>query len=94
MVLTPHQKQIARQIREIIWEVSLKHNISTEYLLGHNRRAGVAWARFEIMWRARHELNAPLQLIGQVLGGRDHTSILHGVRRYAEYISYTNHSPD
>lgn len=82
MVLTPRQKQTARQIREIIWEVSLKHNIFDGYLIGHTRRAGVAWARFEIMWRARHELNAPYQLIGHVLGGRDHTTIMHGIKRY------------
>jgi chromosomal replication initiator protein len=48
----------------------------------HNRRKGVVWARFEIMWRARHELNAPYALIGQVLGGRDHSTIMHGIERY------------
>ena len=84
MVLTPHQHRIARQIKLIIWEVSLKHNISTDYLIGHTRRAGVSWARFEIMWRARHELGAPYQLIGHVLGGRDHSTIMHGIRRYEE----------
>lgn len=82
MVLSPHHLALARQIHTIIRETAEKHNISTEYLLGHNRRAGVAWARFEIMWRARHELNAPLALIGHVLGGRDHTTIMHGIRRY------------
>ena len=69
-------------MHEIIRETAAKHNISTEHLLGHNRRRGVAWARFEIMWRARHELGAPYQLIGHVLGGRDHSTIMHGIARY------------
>ena len=69
-------------IRELIEETARNHNLSTEALTGHNRRKGVIWPRFEIMWRARHELNAPLQLIGQVLGGRDHTTIMHGIKRY------------
>ena len=68
-------------MHEIIRETAAKHNISTEYLIGHTRRAGVAWARFEIMWRARHELNAPYQLIGHVLGGRDHSTIMHGIKQ-------------
>jgi chromosomal replication initiator protein len=82
MVLTPYHLALARQIKQITQETAEKHNISTEYLLGHTRRAGVAWARFEVMWRARHELNAPYQLIGHVLGGRDHTTIMHGIKRY------------
>lgn len=69
-------------MHEIIRETAAKHNISTEYLIGHTRRAGAVWARFEIMWRARHELNAPYQLIGQVLGGRDHSTVMHGIKRY------------
>ena len=69
-------------MHEIIRETAAKHNISTEHLLGHNRRRGVAWARFEIMCRARHEVGASYALIGKVLGGRDHTTIMHGIKRY------------
>jgi len=82
MILTPEQKHQAAQIREILWETALKHNVSTEYLIGHCRRAGVAWARFEIMWRARHEIGASYELIGAVLGGRNHSTVMYGVARY------------
>ena len=82
MILTPEQKHQAAQIREILWETALKHNVSTEYLIGHCRRRGVAWARFEIMWRARHEVGAAYELIGAVLGGRNHSTIMHGISRY------------
>ena len=73
---------LERQIRELIWETAAKYKISTALLTGHNRRKEVIWPRFEVMWRARHELNAPYQTIGRVLGGRDHSTIMHGIKRY------------
>ena len=76
------KQEMTEAIQDLIAEVAHKHNISTDLLIGHNRRRGVIWPRFEIMWRARHELNAPYQLIGQVLGGRDHSTVMHGIKRY------------
>ena len=81
-MLTPQQETQAQQIHQIIRETAAQHNVSTEYLIGHCRRAGVAWARFEIMWRARHEVGASYELIGHVLGGRNHSTIMHGINRY------------
>ena len=77
------RNELIEEIQELIAETARNHNLSTEALIGHNRRKGVVWPRFEIMWRARHELNAPYKLIGQVLGGRDHSTIMHGVAAYA-----------
>jgi len=82
MILTPNQETQAQQIHQIIRETAAKHNVSTEYLIGHCRRRGVAWARFEIMWRARHEVGAAYELIGHVLGGRNHSTVMYGVARY------------
>ena len=76
------KQELTEAIQDLIAETAHKHKVSTALLIGHNRRANVIWPRFEIMWRARNELNAPLQLIGQVLGGRDHTTIMHGIKRY------------
>ena len=81
-MLTPQQETQTAQIQTIIRETAAKHNISTEYLIGHTRRRGVAWARFEIMWRARHEVGASYELIGAVLGGRNHSTVMYGVARY------------
>ena len=81
-MLTPQQEAQTAQIQTIIRETAAKHNISTEYLIGHTRRRGVAWARFEIMWRARHEVGASYELIGAVLGGRNHSTVMYGVARY------------
>ena len=82
MILTPPQKKQACRIYRIIIHTARKHNIPTRSLIHHNRRAGVAWARFEIMWRARHEVGASYELIGHVLGGRNHSTVMYGVARY------------
>jgi chromosomal replication initiator protein len=89
-MLTPHQERQAHELHELIREIAAKHNISTEQLIGHNRRAGVVWARFELMHRARHDLGMSYKLIGRVLGGRDHTGIMHGVKRYEDWRAYGN----
>lgn len=89
-MLTPHQKEQALELHQVIRETAAKHNVSTEHLIGHCRRAGVAWARFEVMWRARCDLGMSYQLIGRVLGGRDHTTIMYGVKRYENWRSHGN----
>lgn len=86
-MLTPHQEQQALELHQVIRLTAAKHNVSTEHLIGHCRRAGVAWARFEVMHRARYDLGMSYQLIGRVLGGRDHATIIHGVKRYEDWRS-------
>jgi chromosomal replication initiation ATPase DnaA len=39
-------------------------------------------ARFEAMWRMARETGASLNQIGRQLGGRHHTTVLHGIRAY------------
>ena len=82
MILTPEQQSQAETINLIIQEMAAQHNISTEYLLGHHRRAGIVWARFEVMARARQETGASYELIGHVMGGRNHSTIMSGIKRY------------
>lgn len=49
-------------------------------LLGDCRQKQVAWTRFAVMAVAREQGKTYGQ-IARVLGGLDHTSVLHGVRR-------------
>lgn len=39
------------------------------------------------MWLARQATAASLPVIGRVLGGRDHTTVLHGVRTMDRLIA-------
>jgi hypothetical protein len=74
--------------REIIDEVVAKHRISRAELSGSSRRAPVTAARREASWRIRHEVlvngrQISLPEIARHLGGRDHTTVLYNIRRYA-----------
>jgi hypothetical protein len=48
-------------------------------------RGALIQARFEFYWRCREETGLSLPQIGRMLGGKDHTTVLHGVRMYERY---------
>lgn len=70
--------------RRIVSEVCEKYQLTPELLLGHRRARAIAWPRQEIMYRASKETAASLPLIGRMLGGRDHTTVIYGIRRHEE----------
>lgn len=77
--------------REIIDEVVTNHRISRVELSGSSRRAPVTAARREASWRIRHEVlvngrQISLPEIARHLGGRDHTTVLYNIRRYAAQL--------
>lgn len=73
---------------EGILEVAASYfGISTAELIGRNRSARVALARQIIMFVMREETGASLPQIGQALGGRDHTTVMHGCEKIAGELS-------
>jgi chromosomal replication initiator protein len=58
--------------------------VSTEALLGKSRERQTAWARQVAMYLLREETSASLFQIGDQLGGRDHTTIMHGCSAVAQ----------
>lgn len=64
----------------IIAAVAAHHDLSTEALVGPRRQRPIAWARQEVMWLARAFTGLSVTQIGAALGGRDHGTVLHGVR--------------
>jgi len=68
--------------RIIAQEVSEKHNIPLKELQGKRRFKRLSVARREIFWRLRHEKGMSLLDIARKMG-KDHTSVLHGLRVYA-----------
>jgi chromosomal replication initiator protein len=67
--------------------VSNRFGVSTEALLGKSRERQVAWARQVAMYLMREETDASLFQIGAQLGGRDHTTIMHGCAAVAKRIA-------
>jgi chromosomal replication initiation ATPase DnaA len=64
-------------------EVCKKHGVTKEEFDGHARYDKFINARQEAWWRAKQETDLSYTLIGMRSGGKHHTTILHGVQRYA-----------
>lgn len=71
----------------VIRAVARHHDIPVESLLGPSRSRTVAVARSLAMYLSRRLTGLSLQAIGAACGGRDHTTVLHGVRVCGERIS-------
>jgi chromosomal replication initiator protein len=79
--------------RKIIAEVAAAHRLSVADICGHARSSRFVVARHEAIWTCRRitkENGAPrysTTFLGDLFGGRDHTSILHAVRRHDERLA-------
>jgi len=62
------------------------HRLSLEDLTGPRRTKKIALARQQAMFLAREATEASLPQIGAALGGRDHTTVLHGLTKIAEQM--------
>ncbi len=63
---------------EIVQGVCAYYNIDIERIRGKQREREVVWPRQVTMYLMRQETSASLLQIGAELGGRDHTTIMHG----------------
>jgi len=72
--------------RRILTEVAVKHRIAVVDLTSPRRDRPSVRARHEAMWRMRTETPMSLPDIGRRLGGRDHTTIMHGIAKYQAQI--------
>ncbi len=73
----------------ILTEVAKKHAFSASDIITQSRRPDRNAAVFETMHRLRQEVTingdpASLYQIGQWLGGRHHSTVIHGINRHAE----------
>lgn len=82
--LAPAQSKLSL---EAILEMAADYfGVSTTELVGRSRSAPIALQRQIVMYLMREENGASLPQIGQVLGGRDHTTIIHGCEKVAREL--------
>ncbi len=79
----PHSRLAPDQIIEA---VASHYKLDIRDLLGRSRSQEIARPRQIAMYLLRQETDASLPQIGALLGGRDHTTILHGCEHIAELI--------
>ena len=72
----------------LILNVVAEHfGVKIENIVSKNRTAEVAMARQVVMYLCREMTDSSLQEIGKILGGRDHTIIMHGVDKISDEIN-------
>ncbi len=71
-------------IEEIQRRVSEHYNIRLSDLIGPKRTRNFARPRQVAMWLSKHMTNRSLPEIGRRFGKRDHTTVMHGVRKIEE----------
>ncbi len=72
--------------RVIVWTAHVA-DLDADTLRGAGRTAGVVRARQLAMLLAAALTGAPLAAIGAALGGRDHTTLHHGIKRAKERLA-------
>ena len=61
--------------------------LSEDELLSQSRAARVAWPRQVAMYLAREHTQESLPAIGRSFGGRNHTTVMHAVKRTTERLA-------
>ena len=82
--LLPQRSDI--QPEKIIELVAKEWQTSVEALLGRDRSQKIAQPRQVAMYLLRKETDASLPQIGEVLGGRDHTTVMYAIEKIASEI--------
>ena len=80
--LRPRRHTI-REIQELACDA---FGVSLEELLSPSRAARIAWARQVAMYLARELTDETLPAIGKAFGNRNHTTVIHAVRRTTDRI--------
>jgi chromosomal replication initiator protein len=70
----------------ILCAVARHYDLTEEQLTGRSRARAVSVPRQLAMYLIREETDSSLPEIGELLGGRDHTTILHGYEKISAQI--------
>lgn len=74
----------------VISLIAQNFNTSLSELCAKNRKKEIVLPRQLTMYILRKELNLGLEEIGQTLGGRDHSTVLHAVARIEQKLKQNN----
>ena len=72
--------------KKAIQEVAESYTISVCRMMAYDSHADISKIRHEAMWKARKLSGLSYPLLGKLFGGRDHSTIVHGVRAYEERL--------
>lgn len=67
--------------RKVLTTINHYFNVKQSDLMGPRRQKELVLPRQIAMYLMYQECNLPQEKIGQILGGRDHTTVLHGIEK-------------
>lgn len=76
--------------QDLLGAVLQYYSLKKRSLLGTNRSRPIAEPRQILMYLLRVELGLPLQEIGRIVGGRDHTTVMHAIDKITSSLSTNN----
>ncbi len=82
--LIPNHRMLEPQ--QVISTVATSYGLTVESLLSKDRSHDIALPRQIAMYLLREEANLSLPQIGNVLGGRDHTTVMYACEKITEQI--------
>ena len=83
----PNNKNIKANPVDVINALSKYFSLGKRSLMGSSRARPVARPRQILMYLLRTELGLPLEEVGRVVGGRDHTTVMHAVEKISHLAS-------
>lgn len=73
---------------QLIVEVVSEHfGITVDQIMSKSRSSDIAKPRQIAMYLCKNMTDLPLDSIGQLLGGRDHSTVIHGIKKVTDEIS-------
>jgi len=76
--VTQEQSRASIDPQRILAEVAGYYGLAVEDLVARNRRRAVSVPRQVAMYLLIHEIGLPPTQVGRLLGGRDHSTVIHG----------------
>ncbi len=82
--LMPESKELEPQ--QILMTIAQEYGVSLEELLSKSRSQRIAFPRQIAMYLLREESELSLPKIGELLGGRDHTTVMYGHEKISDLL--------
>lgn len=87
--LLPQRQKISPE--KVVELVAREWQITVDALLGRDRSQKVAEPRQVAMYLLRKQTDASLPQIGDVLGGRDHTTVMYAIEKISDSLERNDH---
>lgn len=83
-ILNPKTEKVEVSPESVLFAVVDEFKVSMEELKGNSRRREISTARQVAMYLMRHHTDLSLPKIGEVFGGKDHTTVLYSCEKISQ----------